>query len=306
MKRHELWRNEYRQHRYMEHLSDDELQTRTKDIISNMSTLTPKGQIGLHDINDTGIFWMIKWTHIVEEFGLRYGPYPNGFTSGFLKDVPIVNPTYPEIPASKKIIDQVDGLKEGYVYKFGKSTHLMPMFKYGRIRISPASFYNDPSLNKAIQDDELSFSVSRKSEQVIIKDNDNNDIPTYGNVIFHLKSNTNYYVHCFANKYTFREFDDFEADSCIIISNPRILFQKMMKACHKKISDYTGFVSPVKYLDPLICDPQDVNILFSKHFRYSYQNEVRAIWVPPSPIQDLEPLYIEIGCMDKYAKIIHL
>lgn len=271
-----------------------------------MTTLTPKGQIGLHGLNDDGIFWIIKWTHILEEFTLRYGPYPNGFSDGFLKDVSIVNPTYPNIPPSKIAIDQVDGLKEGYIYKFGKNEHLDPMFKHGRIRISPASLYNDPSLNKAIQDDELSFSVSSRSDNLVIRKNDDEIIPTYGNVTFHLKSNTNYYVHCFASKYTFREYDDFEANACIVISKPRVLFQKMMKAVSKKIHDFSGFASPVKYLDPLTCNPQDVDILFSKHFRYSYQNEVRTIWVPPLPIQHLEPLYIDIGCMENYAQIIRL
>ncbi len=303
---HELWRNEYRQHRYMEYLSDEELRIRVKDIMLNMSTLTPKGQLGLHKLNDNGSFWMIKWTHILEEFELRYGPYPNGFSDGFLKDAPMVKPTYPDIPPSKIAIDQVDGLKEGYIYKFGKSEHLEPMFKHGRIRIAPASLYNDPSLNKAIRDDELSFSISSRADNVVIKSHDNEIIPTYGNVTFHLESNTNYYVHCFASKYTFREYDDFEANACIVIRDPRVLFQKMMKEVFKKLPEFKGFASPVKYLDPLMCNPNDVDILFSKHFRYSYQNEVRSIWLPPSPLQHLEPFYIEIGSMEKYARIIRV
>lgn len=306
MRRHEFWRNEYRSHRYMEYLSELELRVRTKDIIQNMTTLTSKGQIGLHSSDDNGIFWMIKWTHILEEFVLRYGDYPNGFSDGFLKDASIVNATYPNIPPSKLAIDKVDGLKEGCIYKFGVRKYLEPMFKEGKIRISPASLYNDPSLNKAIQDDELSFFISSRSDDFIIRNDDSEVIPTYGNVNFHLKSKTNYYVHCFASKYTLREYDDFEANACIIISKPRLLFQKMIKAVSRKKPDFHGFASPVKYLDPLSCNAMDVEILFSKHFRYSYQNEVRTIWVPPSPMQHLEPLLIEIGSMEKYAKIIYI
>lgn len=306
MRRHEFWRNKYRSHRYMEYLSDLELRVRAKDIMLNMTALTPKGQIGLHELNDDGVFWMIKWTDLLEEFVLRYGPYPNGFSDGSMNDVSIVNPTYPDIPPSKIAIDQVDGLKEGYIYKFGVKKYLEPMFKEGKIRVAPASFYNDPSLNKAIRDDELSFSVSSRPDNLVIRNNDGDIIPTYGNVTFNLKSKTNYYVHCFSSRYTFREFDDFEANACIIISHPRVLFQKMIKSVSKKINDFEGFASSVKYLDPLSCNPMDVDILFSKHFRYSYQNEVRTIWVPSSPIQQLEPLSIEIGSMEKYAKIIYL
>lgn len=291
----------------MEYLSNEDLEERTKDVFFNMTILTPKGQIGLHDINNKGLYWIIKWTHILEEFQLRYGSFPNGFTNGFMKDAPTINPTYPNIPPSKLAIDRIDGLKAGYIYKFGKSKFLDPMFKYGKIRIAPASLYNDPSLNKAIQDDELSFFVSNRSENVFYMDKkEDNSIPTFGNVTFHLKATSNYYVHCFASKYTLREYDDFEADTCIVVTEPRTLFKKMQKSVSQKLPDFKGFASPVKYLDPLVCTPEEVNILFCKHFKYSYQNEVRTIWVPPSPIQYLEPLHIEIGSMEKYAQIIHI
>lgn len=306
MTNNDFWRDVYRKHRYMEFLTDEELQVRTKDIFLNMVTLTSEGKVGLHGVNKQGKFWLSIWTHILEEFAIRYGPYPNGFTKGFMKDASIVNPTFPNIPPSKIAIDKIGGLKEGYIYKFGKKEHLDSMYKHGRIRIAPASLYNDSSLNKAIQDDELSFSVSSRSENITIKNSDNEIIPAYGNVTFHLKSTTNYYVHCFASKYTFREYDDFEANSCIVITKPRILFQKMMKAVKKKYPEFDGFASPVKYLDPLTCNPKDVEILIAKHFKYSYQNEVRTIWVPPTPMQHLELFYIEIGSMEKYARIINI
>lgn len=290
----------------MEFLTDEELQVRTKDIFLNMITLTAEGKAGLHGLTNEGKFWLSIWTHILEEFVVRYGPPPNGFTNGFMKNAPIVNTTFPDIPPSKIAIDKIGGLKVGDIYKFGKKEHLESMYKHGRIRIAPASLYNDPSLNKAIQDDELSFTVSNRSENIIIKSSDNKIIPAYGNVTFHLKSSTNYYVHCFASKYTLREYDDFEANSCIVITKPRILFQKMMKAVKNKHPDFDGFASPVKYLDPLTCNPRDVEILVAKHFKYSYQNEVRTIWVPPKPMHHLELFFIEIGSMEKYARIISL
>jgi hypothetical protein len=99
---------------------------------------------------------MVKWTHALEEFALRYGPYPNCFSDGSIKDAPIVNPTYPASPPAK---DAIGSIQENCSYKLRKNGHLAAMFKYGRIRIAPASYYADPSLNNAIQDDELSFLV---------------------------------------------------------------------------------------------------------------------------------------------------
>jgi len=288
----------------MEFLSRADLVARAKDIMSNMTILTSAGQIGLHGINVTGLLWMVRWTHLLEEFVLRYGPYPNGFTDGSMKDAPIVKPTHPEPPPSKEAIDRIGGTRDGQLYKFGKFEHLDKMFRQGEIRIAPASYYSDPSLNKAIQDDELSFTVRSRSDSFVIKNDAGNNIPTFGEVKFELKSLTNYYVHCFASNYTYREFDDFEADTCIVVSEPRKLFQKMMKAVRVLKPDFRGFASPVTYLDPLTCNPDSVNIFFAKHFKYSYQNEVRTIWLPNEPVEQIEPFFIEIGSMNKYAQII--
>jgi len=290
----------------MEFLSDVELKTRAKEIMSNLTLLTAQGQIGIHSSSDSGSFWLIKWTHALEEFCLRYGPYPNGFADGGMKDAPIVKPSYPDQPSSKIAIDSIGGVQENCIYKFGRLEHLKPMFNSGVIRIAPASYYADPSLNKAIQDDELSFTVRTRAENVVVQSDIGTNIPTFGDVKFHLKSNTNYYVHCFAADYTYREYDDFEADACIVISNPRKLFQKMMKAVKKQKSSFKGFASPVKYLDPLTCSPDSVDIFFSKHFKYSYQNEVRTIWLPAFPVDKLDPFFIEIGDMRGYAKLVSI
>ena len=285
----------------MEFLSHDELRVRTKEILDNMLILSDKGQISLHGRNDIGIYWMIKWTHALEEFALRYGPYPNGFSDGLMKDAPTVSPTYPASPPAREAIGSI---QNNCVYKFGKHEHLAAMFNYGRIRIAPASYYADPSLNKAIQDDELSFIVESRSDQLKFQNETGQQIHTFGKVTFHLKSPTNYYVHCFASQYTYREYDDFDADTCIVITETRKLFQKMMKAVRVLKPDFEGFASPVKYLDPLTCAPKDINIFLSKHFRYSYQNEVRTVWLPNRPTDDLEPFFIEIGSLKKFAKLI--
>jgi hypothetical protein len=285
----------------MEFLSHDELRVRTKEILNNMLILSDNGQISLHGCNDTRIYWMIKWTHSLEEFALRYGPYPNGFSDGSMRDASIVNPSYPASPPAK---DAIGNIQDNCIYKFGKNEHLVAMFKFGRIRVAPASYYADPSLNKAIQDDELSFIVESRADQLKIQNELDQQIYSFGRVTFHLKSQTNYYVHCFASQYTYREYEDFEADTCIVITEPRKLFQKMMKAVRVLKPDFEGFATPVKYLDPLTCGPNDVDIFLSKHFKYSYQNEVRTIWLPNRPTENLEPFFIEIGSLKSFAKLI--
>lgn len=304
MVRHEYWRAEYRKHRYMEFLSKTDLEERTKQVLSNMTILSEEGKISLHGINHSGIYWLQIWTHICEEFALRFGPYPNGFTNGFIKNAEMVNPSFPEKPKAVSAIHSIGGAKNGSLYKFGKYKYLKSMYEKGNVRIAPASYYNDPSLNSAIRDDELTFEVLMRSESLVIENIEGSKIPTFGQVKFKLESNTNYYVHCFASQYTYREFDDFDADCCIVIDEPRILFQKMMKAMKLEKPEFSGFSAPVKYLDPLNIRPSDVDIFFAKHFKYTYQNEVRTIWIPNEAQAQLEEIFINIGSMSDYSRIV--
>lgn len=306
MVRHELWRSEYKKNRYLEYLTQHDLEERTKHIISNMTILDNTGMISLHNINETGLYWMQVWTHTLEEFALRFGSYPNGFLNGFIAKAEVVQPSFPEKPKAVSAIQNIGGFKEGALCKFGKYKHLQFMYENGKIRIAPASYYNDPSLNNAIRDDELSFEVQTRADNLIIEDITGSKTPTFGQVKFKLESSTNYYVHCFASKYTYREFDDFEADCCIVIDQPRIFIKKMMKTVKTVLPDFHGFAAPVKYLDPLNVSPKDIDIFFAKHFKYTYQNEYRTVWLPNDPSKKLEPFFINIGPMCSYARIIRI
>lgn len=74
MKRHEMWRGQYRSRRYVEHLADDEVRQRAKDVFLNMLVITEEAKIGLPPINPESTCWMILWTHVLEEFVIRFGP----------------------------------------------------------------------------------------------------------------------------------------------------------------------------------------------------------------------------------------
>jgi hypothetical protein len=290
----------------MEFLSPEELEGRTCDIFANITLLSAKGQISLHDFSAGGEYWMRVWTDVLEEFVLRYGPYPNGFANGFLKRTLMVKPTHPETPPAKKAIDSIGGIRPGRLYKFGKRQHLEPMLKKGYIRIAPASLYSDPSLNPAIKDEELSFSIKVRSKDVKDEDMHGNEIPAFGNVEISFESKSNYYVSCFAANYTYREFDDFEANSCIVIHEPRKFTKRLLSKVRLIKPKFRAFASHVNYIDPLNHFSGGINVFLAKHFRYAYQNEYRLIWIPEIPEKDLEPFFIEIGDMSRFAEIVHI
>lgn len=108
MKRHEMIRLQYRARRYMEHLSDQELENRAKDILLNQFILTEENKIGPHPINEEGEYWMTVFTHLLEEYVIRFGPYPAGFPRGLINQVRIPDP---RLAAASKACEVVKMLK---------------------------------------------------------------------------------------------------------------------------------------------------------------------------------------------------
>lgn len=301
----DMWRLQYRNNRYMSILSSKELEVRCNDILCNLTILSPVGQVSFREINAEGKYWLVAWTHVLEEFALRYGPYPSGFKNGFTKGADMVSPTFPAPPTSKVVIDAIGGVPASALYKFGKYKYLSESLKRGRFRIAPASIYNDPSLNSAVRDDELSFVISKRTMGVKFR-GAHNSLRAFGRIDKKLVSNTNYYVICFATDYTLREYDDFEADACLVIKEPTRFVRDLMTVVSEKLPDFTSSASSVKYVDPLNCEELDINLYMCKHFRYTYQNEYRAIWVPKTPTSELEAISVELGSLEGYVDLLRV
>src|SRR6266853_4020547 len=94
---------------------------------------------------------------------------------------------------------------------------------------------------------------------------------------------TDYYVYCFSDLFDFRLFDDFEGDACLVINNPKQFTDRLLCAGFQKFPDWLAQVDTVDYLDPLRTKPGTIRPFFSKHFRYSYQTELRIVWLPQNP-----------------------
>ncbi len=62
MKRHELWRLQYRSRRYLEYLSEEDLITRFNDVFINQLLLNEELKISFHQVNEEGIYW---WTTLL-------------------------------------------------------------------------------------------------------------------------------------------------------------------------------------------------------------------------------------------------
>src|SRR6266853_372534 len=86
--KHEFWRRQYRERRYARHLSQPELNKRVRDVFLNILRVSPGAKVGLPPSEDECAIWIEKWTHVLEEMQLRYGPYPSGWNREILHSEP--------------------------------------------------------------------------------------------------------------------------------------------------------------------------------------------------------------------------
>jgi len=308
-----MWLAQYRTRRYMEHLAENELRQRAKDVFLNQLVLTKEAKIGLPPINAEGQYWMILWTHVLEEFVIRYGPYPAGFTNGFMKDLSSF--PRPDIPLAKlaaKAVQSREVVQGTYIVKYGKAQYLKKAFKNGKILIAPATSYGDPSLNPAIRDEELEVTIQPPPSEFRMEIIDPNtgekkgDIRPLGNKIT-TSSQTDYYVYCLSNLLTPRLFLDFDhADACLLITSPQKFIELIVKEFEQVATSFIAMSKPVRYIDPLNTHLDDIEIFFCKHFHYAYQKEFRIVWLPYEPCQKLDYVYLTLGNLEDVCELITL
>ncbi|MFY9845533.1 MAG: hypothetical protein ACLP0H_10020 [Terriglobales bacterium] len=309
MRRQEFWRISYRRNRYLEHAAEEDLMNRARDIISNITELTYDGKIGMISPTEGGAFWIELFTHVLEELVLR----GSGFKDGFLKNATVPKPTFPTDPRAKSLLRQIGpGLgNQRYVVKLGKARYLQPAFEQGRWRISPASSYADPSLNAAQRDKELEMNVYLPKSKMKFWDGKTGkfkgDGESLGNIKVTSQLKTDYYVSCLTGQLDLRLFDDFDADSCIVVTDYREFAKRMFAAAKRPLpSWWHGIFRSVEYIDPFRPPKGDLDLFCSKDFRFWYQKEVRFAWIPDREAKNLNHLQLEVGDISDIARFAKL
>ena len=252
LSRHQLWRMQYRSRPYLSDASDDALAQRLKDVMNNLATLSDEGKIGILPIGPEGVHWMVLFTHVHEEYVSR-GKHPP-----ILSDMPFPRPTAPVRPKFVSALQNVEIPRPGEaLIKFGKRANIQDLHEKGQVRISPASSYSDPSLNHAIRDDEMELSQAMPASEVTTTflDEGTGEPKTtkpIGDVTRTISLATNYYVYCMSRILSYRLFDDFEADSCLIIRDPEEFSSRLLTAVSDEVPDWLSWKQPVEHIDPYL------------------------------------------------------
>lgn len=311
MPRHEVWRRQYRNHRYCRHLTQLELNQRFRDVFVNMLRLTDKAKIGLPAMDAEGVRWMETWTHVLEEMALRHGPAPNGFTPDILHNEPVPD-FVGELGRKCAHVLSERGLQPNQVFiKYGKPGHMTALFKRGEIRVQCASYYGDAAHNGAVRDDELSLALSLPLSRVeILKIVANpEDVPEEcieQRMDLNYRHDRDYWLFCVTRSIEPRLFVDFNASACVIIRDAEEFKRRLKQVTASAFSGTTYSDGDATYVDPLQPNSTKINIPFSKHFRYAYQEEFRFVWQPSERFDKLTYVDLTIGPLGDIAELVLL
>ena len=300
---YELVRLEYRRDRFMQRLTDEELGRRVSDITANLTVVTEDGLVGLLQTQDPALmYWFIRFTETMEEIALRYGPYPAGFREGRIRAQGLPESLNPQkLGTPRNVVGECKYKGDGIV-KYGREQYLRPALDRGALRMSAASAYLDPSLNTAIQDDELTAELDLafpSPPQIVIP----GERRSYIRITGSQRLETNYYVFCTSRALELRLFTDFAADCCLVIHNLTAFSERLCAAVDDALPGWRHIQSDLQYYDPLQVMPAQIQLPLSKHFRYAYQKEYRFAWLPPQRRKQLAALHIELGSLKEIAEI---
>lgn len=308
MKRQEMWRHTYRQRRYLEHTTSKELRQRLGELMDKMYEFTADGKLAVKNPSEEGE-WIEYFTHLLEEFALR----GEEIAPDMLGDGHFDPRRYVSLKRAIVVWKGNELPLGSYLLKFSKLKYLRPFLNVGNLRILPASFYQDPSLNFSIRDSELKFTQELYGAKVHFPSNRDYSIPKeqwiempiIGNVKATVESPRDYYISCFSSSYEYRLYDDFEADACLVIKDI-VRFAKSLKVRMEEFLPGWKFsCGGVNYQDPYHSVPK-LNIFFCKHFRYANQREFRFVWEPPTKAESLKPVFLELGPLKDYCELLVL
>jgi hypothetical protein len=309
--RHIAQRRQYDLRRYARHLSQSELNLRIRDVFLNLLRVNPEAKIDIGPITAESSIWMEKWTHVLEEMQLRHGPFPSGFTREILHSEP-----FPDFASdlARRAAARLSwlGLKRGDVFiKFGKRVYMERLHEIGALRIQPASYFAQPDHNGAVRDDELTLNmaVALTRGDIVKLVRNPQDVPSDAleqRVDVKFQSPTDYWLYCVTNSVEPRLFVDFNADSCVIIKDRQRFTTMLREASQSRLADAVMRDETAVYVDPLLPSSANIIVPFMKHFRYTYQDEYRFIWLPNAPTQTVAHVDLQIGSLQEFSDLIVL
>lgn len=323
---HEDWESEYLSNRYLRHESRSEVNQRFQDVWGNILVLRNSGKV---DLSPDPV-WHRLFQHVAGEMYIRGEPPHQGNLD------PSVEPANPfrDKVLCKRAVSSIStkSAMNDVLVKYGRPGDMEQLYKDGLVWINPASTYDKPQNNQAVRDNERrlmfkggvatratprkfldrqsgpsTFNVQSNLDFVRIYDAPELAIDEYVSVGVNL--DTDYWSYCMAGGLSPRLFSDFDSTACVVVKrNPFI--QRVYARMQEEKPDTSFNCGFINYEDPVgayVSSRIDLNwmpVHMTKSLRYAYQHEFRLVWKPIPYRDNLEPIAVEIGCLEDIAELI--
>jgi hypothetical protein len=301
----EEWRREYENSRYLREIYDAVLKQRLDDLKSNLWSTDAAGNVvPLRDSNRRCQLLRLI-LHVILEQMERAKMTRFDFDERALREASAAEYRPPRLKTP------FAGSPLCFA-KFGRREHIADAFDRGILLIRPGSSYgNDPSLNSAQADKELEHATITPNQHLMFKlygrDAEGNEVelPVQKKELFQYMMVPDFYVWCCGLGYDARLFHDFQYDAVLIIRD-KDAFRARLSACVARVLP-TGRMTdgPLRYYDPYTVRREELGPIFSKHFRYLYQNEYRFAWVVPRA-EPLKQFFVNLGPLHVIADFVEL
>lgn len=287
----EVWEFEYRVHRYLRHLSEEELAARYDATVRNLLSLVnvERHVIPIHT-------FLSSWYWYRKEHLTRYEFFLRGLR--LHRSLPVVNGReLDEAPARQRAPNAGDVL-----FRYGSQRWMRELLDFGRLRMLAARDYAQMELDPARQDDELAKHAFSPGEYVTVTMPDGNVARPIGDVRSS-HSGTDYFVYCVSNEWDVDLFDDFGVDACVIIKDADAFSQRLEKAGKQLLPDWYFHHNPVEYFDTYERRPKErIDNAMSKDFRFAYQREYRFLFAGFGK-EAMGAQYLELGPLHDIAEL---
>ena len=319
------WEAEYVKNPYTRALPMKDLNKRFLDVMVNMEEISTGGKLGVRN-DANSVAWWSYFQHVLTEAKMRELPFPlfldnrcapdwdkDSFTSSVKG-----HHSSKAFEAIKKWKNEKD--KEFSLVKYGECCYMEEFIKEGKIQIQPSRNFDDEALNQAIRDDENKmsvFGIRIEGGRVIPA----NDIRGWGDRYSMLEYSSSmdrdYMMYCMAATLAPTLFSHFGPyDACVLIHDMDEFVRRINVGTSNQFlpQDFIRTHGKVTYLDPLgaigptpdVPEGEKLTIPFMKHYRHTYQDEFRFVWIPRTPKKDLAKVILSIGSLEDIAEIIRI
>lgn len=290
----EFWEFQYRNYRYLQRVSDELLAARYKDILRNMKALISldRNVIPIQSFLSSW-YWFRKEHQTRLEFALRDVLLPVASPHGITFNNEATGaPARPRHPNAGDVL-----------FRYDKRPYIEQLAYEGKIRIRPASDFREIDHDWARQDEECSKKSFLPGAHTRITTQDGQDIPILGDVERSV-SMPDYYVFCMACDWDLELFDDFEADTCIVIKDVELFARRIEVAAAPQLQGWYFHHNPVQYFDPYERQRNEYfDAAMSKNFKFAYQREYRFLWFSQNGALPDGFKFLELGSLGTLAEI---